>query len=213
MYVLSLCALVCNSIVSTYRISVSRYSFVHRSMHDHPHKPADGTVFVLWFIWIWSINNEIHNNNSINNNTACGQRPIKQEQWTTDTTKESSARTSVNLNKTSIKSIILAFNVPWLNSIASHSFQPKGIHHFMSSSAHSHNHFYDLFMKPPCSSSSSCHSNIHRQRISSLKDIMLKVKCYKSFRFVIVIHWAKQFGFWSVGFSVFRGGEKSNFNI
>lgn len=145
-------------------------------MHDHPHKPADGTVFVLWFIWIWSINNEIHNSNNNSNNIACGQRPIKQEQWTTDTTKESSARTSVNLNKTSIKSIILAFNVPWINSFASHSFQPKGIHHFMSSSAHSHNHFYDLFMKPPCSS--SCHSNIHRQRISSLKDIMLKAKCY-----------------------------------
>lgn len=58
-----------------------------------------------------------------------------------DMTKEpSSAQTSVNLNKTSIKSIIPAFNV------LSYQFQHRIIHHFMTSSAHSHNHFYDLFM-------------------------------------------------------------------
>lgn len=80
----------------------------------------------------------------LENSTSSSSRSIAQSNKNKehqDMTKEpSSAQTSVNLNKTSIKSIIPAFNV------LSYQFQHRIIHHFMTSSAHSHNHFYDLFM-------------------------------------------------------------------
>lgn len=90
---------------------------------------------------IYSRRTTMHENSTSSSSSSRSIAQSNKNKEHQDMTKEpSSAQTSVNLNKTSIKSIIPAFNV------LSYQFQHRIIHHFMTSSAHSHNHFYDLFM-------------------------------------------------------------------